>query len=122
MDENVKNTISEIEKKISVLQAKKDAVIKKEKARKDKARDKWKFLFMKEYSSHVMVIFGADYEEDLLPEKLAAALGEYTKRERDSLISVAGTKETTEKETIPPKDPAPETTGKTIKDTGGECV
>lgn len=47
MEKKAESTINELNKKIESLQAKKDAVIKKEKERKAKAQEKWKVVFIR---------------------------------------------------------------------------
>ena len=76
MEKRTENAISEYNRKIEALQAKRDALIKKEKERKAKAQEKWKGIFGKELMIYVQKVFGEDYEEQLLPEAIANAIGE----------------------------------------------
>ena len=76
MEKKAESTISELNRKIESLQAKRDAVIRKEKERKAKAQEKWRQQFMKVFIPHVSGVFGEDYEEDILPERLSDALGD----------------------------------------------
>ena len=46
MEKKAESTISELNRKIESLQARRDAVIKKEKERKAKAQEKWSQQFM----------------------------------------------------------------------------
>ena len=89
MDKNVQNTINELDKRIGTLQAKKEAVIKKEKERKTKAQEKWKTLFLKELIRHVNEAFGEDYEEILLPEKCASLAGAQITRQKELFLKNA---------------------------------
>ena len=89
MDKNAENTINELVKKIEALQAKKEAVIKKEKERKAKAQEKWKGIFIKELVKSINAAFGEDYEEILLPEKAACLLGTYIAGKKDLILEGA---------------------------------
>ena len=74
MDKNAENTILELNRRIETLQARRDAVVKKEKERKAKAQEKWRSVFLKEFMKGAASVLGEDYEETILPEKLAAEL------------------------------------------------
>ena len=76
MDKNAENMINELERRIETLQAKRDAVIKKEKERKTRAQEKWKSVFWKEFSKGAVSVFGEDYEEVVLPEVLAGQMAQ----------------------------------------------
>ena len=76
MDKNAENMINELERRIETLQAKRDAVIKKEKERKTRAQEKWKSVFWKEFAKGAVFVFGEDYEEVVLPEVLAGQLAQ----------------------------------------------
>ena len=95
MDKNAENTINELVKKIEALQAKKEAVIKREKERKAKAQEKWKGLFMKELVKHLNAAFGDDYEEILLPEEAASVLGSFIEEHKDLILQMASAVEET---------------------------
>ena len=75
MEKKAESAIRELNKKIESLQAKREAVIRKEKARKAKAQEKWTTLFIKSFLPHVLTAFGEDYEEEILPENLADKAG-----------------------------------------------
>ena len=89
MEKKAESTINELNKKIESLQAKKDAVIKKEKERKAKAQEKWKGVFIKALIPFISKTFGEDYEDDILPERLSETLGKTLGqlKDRKDLIS-----------------------------------
>ena len=74
MDKNAETMINELNRKIESLQAKREAVIRKDKERKNKAQEKWRSVFLKEFMKGAVVIFGENYEEDVPPEELASQL------------------------------------------------
>ena len=83
MDKNAQNTINELVRKIETLQARKEAVIKKEKERKAKAQEKWKGLFQKEIIKGITAVYGPDYEEILVPEECAADITRLLQEENE---------------------------------------
>ena len=89
MDKNAQNTINELVRKIETLQARKEAVIKKERERKARAQEKWKTLFMKELVRHINAAFGEDYEETLLPDQLANLIGTKFEEKKDYFLQNA---------------------------------
>ena len=74
MDKRAENSINELNKRIGLLQAIRDALIKKEKDRKAKAQEKWKAAFMKEMTKGIEGVCGENYEEDVSAEETAAFL------------------------------------------------
>ena len=74
MEKRTENTINELNRKIGSLQAKRDALIKKEKDRKAKAQEKWKAAFLKELTKGIEGVCGENYEEDASAEETAAFL------------------------------------------------
>ena len=74
VDKNAAMAISDLDRKIESLQAKKEAMIKKEKERKAKAQERWKLQLLRELMKSLPKIYGEDYEENEDPAALAAVL------------------------------------------------
>ena len=79
MEKNAVKTIDDLNRRIGSLQAKRDALIKKEKEKKERARERWQAVFMKELSKTFEEVFGPDYEEDLSPRVSAGFLSSHVK-------------------------------------------
>lgn len=80
MDKNALSTLNELNRRIGSLQAKRDALIKREKEKKAKAQEKWKASFMKELVKGIEKTCGDDYEEKTSPEETAAYLSSFLDR------------------------------------------
>ena len=82
MDKNAAVSLDALDKKIESLQAKREAVLKKERERKARAQEKWKGLFLKEVIKVITAIYGGEYEEIMQPEECAMNLAELLKAQQ----------------------------------------
>ena len=71
--------IDELTQRIEALQERKNALIKKEKLRKEKAQEKWKIQFLKSFTSQIERYYSEDYETVIDPGLLSDHLGRLLK-------------------------------------------
>ena len=109
MDKNALSTLNELNRRIGSLQAKRDALIKREKEKKAKAQEKWKASFMKELTKGIEKACGPDYEETTSPEETAAFLSAFLPKfhlqETEATKEVGETKNPDEASTILDAEP-----------------
>ena len=90
MDKNAAAALDALDTKIESLQAKREAVLKKESERKARAQEKWKGVFLKEMIKAINATYGEDYEEIMLPEECAAGIGGLLRSEHEETLQETG--------------------------------